>query len=64
MYGSIPVSLTPQKPPDGHVLGMKLLSDILPMFWNVNKHQCTHCSFNGSMGFRNNMRRPGTAYTH
>ena len=60
-YQFLRFSLALQKPPDGKVVGMKFLSEVLSVTWDIDKHESPHCSFNRAMGFRDHRRCPRTA---
>ena len=54
MYQHLLVPLALQKPPDGEVVWVKPLSEILSVTGDIDKHKCSHCGFDGAMSFWDN----------
>ena len=52
----VPLSL--EEPPDWHVIRMKLLPQVSPVFRDIDKHDGAHRGLDGFMGLRNDCWRP------
>ena len=55
-------SLAIQKPPNGEVVRMEFLSEVIPVTWDIDEHKRTHRSLDRAMSFWDNRRCPEVAW--
>lgn len=59
--GDLLVSFALEETPDGHVIRVELLPEVLPVLRDVDKHDGAHRGFNRLVSLGDNRRCPGTA---
>lgn len=56
------IALTAAKGPNGVIIRVELLAEILSVLGDIDEHDSACCGFNGLVSLRNNGRAPRTGY--